>query len=123
MFRGQSGSRISGPTLSLLTHLGSRQFPKILHLDCPDEGMRRREFIVALGGAALAWPGAATAQRPAMPVIGFLGAASASGVEYRYSQYSAKTFVYPIPILNLGIVGFKQELYSNQVTARVGYKF
>jgi len=24
---------------------------------------------------------------------------------------------------NLGIVGFKQELNSNQVTARVGYKF
>jgi outer membrane immunogenic protein len=46
-----------------------------------------------------------------------------TGIEYRYSQYGAKTFIYPIPILNLGIVGFKQELNSNQVTARVGYKF
>jgi outer membrane immunogenic protein len=46
-----------------------------------------------------------------------------TGLEYRYSQYEAKTFMYPIPILNLGIVGFKQELNSNQVTARVGYKF
>ncbi|MBR1148150.1 outer membrane protein [Bradyrhizobium sp. AUGA SZCCT0431] len=46
-----------------------------------------------------------------------------TGLEYRYSQYQAKSFVYPIPILGLGLVGFKQELSNNQVTARVGYKF
>ena len=46
-----------------------------------------------------------------------------TGVEYRYSQYEAKSFVYPIPILNLGLVGLKQELSNNQVTARIGYKF
>ena len=41
--------------------------------------MRRREFIKIIGGGAAVWPLSARAQRPAMPVVGYLSPGTSSG--------------------------------------------
>src|SRR6516225_250161 len=44
--------------------------------------MRRRAFIEAIAALGVAWPLAARAQQPAMPVIGFLNSASPNSLAY-----------------------------------------
>jgi putative tryptophan/tyrosine transport system substrate-binding protein len=51
--------------------------------------MRRREFMTLLGGAVTAWPLAATAQQPAMPVVGFVDGGAADVFAGRIATFRA----------------------------------
>jgi putative ABC transport system substrate-binding protein len=49
--------------------------------------MRRRDFVKLFTGSAVAWPLAATAQQPAMPVIGVLRNTSKSDAAFRLAAF------------------------------------
>jgi putative tryptophan/tyrosine transport system substrate-binding protein len=70
--------------------------------------IRRREFIAGLGGAAAAWPLAAPAQQPVLPVVGFLSA-----------EFADDSKIFTVPFLQ----GLKEAGYVSGRNVAVEYRY
>src|SRR5262245_60640535 len=70
--------------------------------------MRRRDFVTLLGGTAAAWPLAARAQQPAMPVVGWLGSETRKAEDSRVVPFRE---------------GLKDGGYSEGQNVTIEYRF
>src|SRR5262249_50234087 len=82
--------------------------------------IRRRKFLATLLGGVVAWPLAAQAQQPAMPVIGFLNARSLRSAYARELQEAAGSRGHHIHILNASTEGEIDIAFASLVQLRAG---